>query len=132
MSGTGYPLRWPGASAGADVSRWQTDRVKRSSITVLEACVARLGVHRGALAAAYVAQAAIAAADLGHVPTVVEYSEYWSVTERTGWNHSERMTAGLGGDWRPVVAEIAEAVNELHSRSPRSVMRLPLPRVVAV
>jgi hypothetical protein len=102
----------------------------RQPRTILEVCVANAGVHRGALAAAYVAQAAITTHELGRVPTVAEYAEYWAVDERTGWRHSVKMTDALGMDWRPVVAEVAKVVGD--RRSPRAVTKLPAPQLVAV
>lgn len=100
----------------------------RQARTVLEVCVARLGVHRGAVAAANVAQWAIATHELGHVPTTVEYAEYWAIAERSGWNHRARIRDALGEDWQPVVESIAAAAGKTQSRA--AVMRAPLPRVV--
>ncbi|HEY8773078.1 MAG TPA: hypothetical protein VIM05_00795 [Gaiellaceae bacterium] len=97
--------------------------------TVLEVCVARLGVHRGALAAANVAQWAMATRDLGHVPTTVEYAEYWSISERNGWLHRSRIRAALGDEWPVVVEKLAAYVGDI--RSPRAAMKLRAPLVVA-
>lgn len=91
----------------------------------------RLGVHKGALAAANVAQWALATYDLGHVPTVVEYAEYWAIAERTGWLHGKRAADVFGKDeWRSVVEAVAAEITQ--RRSPRAVMALPLPASVAV
>jgi hypothetical protein len=97
--------------------------------TVLRVCVERLGVHRGALAAANVAQLAMATHDLGHVPTGVEYSEYWSVSDRTAWYHRSRVRDALGDDWEAFVVQLARAVGD--ARTPRAVTQLPAPRLVS-
>jgi len=93
-------------------------------VTIQRACIARLGVHRGAIAAARVAQWAIATAELGHMPTTVEYSEWWAVTERTGWNHRALIQQALGEDWQTVVERVAAVVAEKQLRSPRAVQQL--------
>lgn len=90
--------------------------------TVLDVCTERLGVHRGAIAAARVAQWALATADLGHVPTTVEYANWWAVTERTGWNHRSACRDVFGDDWPDVVEFVARQIGD--RRSPREVMRL--------
>jgi hypothetical protein len=90
-------------------------------VTVLEVCVRRLGVHRGAVAAANVAQWALAADSLGHFPTTVEYAEWWAISERTAWRHRARCHSALGDDWQNVVESIAREIDE---RSPRAVMKL--------
>lgn len=87
-------------------------KLRRQPRTVLEVCVARRGVHRGSLAAAHVAQWAMAIDALGHVPTVVEYAEWWSISERTGWRHAERVEAVFGDEWRSVVEAIAGAARK--------------------
>jgi hypothetical protein len=102
--------------------------VKTRRVSVLQACVAAVGVHRGALAAAHVAQWALATHDLGHVPTTAEYADYWAVIERTGWNHRRRIRDALGDDWPAIVDELAHAIGE--QRSPRAVMSMPVPRTV--
>lgn len=89
----------------------------------MELSVAKLGVHRGALAAAHVAQWVIATDDLGHVPTTVEYSEYWAIDERTGWRHRANVAAVLGDEWQAAVEAL---VREVDSHSKRAVMGLPV------
>jgi hypothetical protein len=108
----------------AVVTVGQTDDVA-AKVSVLEVCVARLGTHRGALAAANVAQWAIATAELGRVPTTVEYSDYWAINERSGWRHRARVHEGLGDQWPAVVEQLARRLGE--RRSPRAVMSLPAP-----
>jgi hypothetical protein len=93
--------------------------------TVLQAATAKLGVHKGALAAANAAQWAMATADLGHVPTTVEYSEWWNIDERTGWRHRARVREALGDDWPTVVEALAAEISKRSLRSPRSVVALP-------
>ena len=97
--------------------------------TVLQVCVAALGVHRGALAAANVAQHAMATCELGHVPTATEYAEYWAMHERSAWRHRERVREVFGEDWREVVEAVAAQISD--ERSPRAVANLSAPRFVA-
>lgn len=95
--------------------------------SVQEVCIRRLGLHRGAIAAARVAQLAIAQRDLGHWPTAVEYAEYWSVIERTAWNHRAAALAGvvgpeLEGDdalavLKSVVDTLVQAIDRSETRS---------------
>lgn len=84
----------------------------------------KMGVHRGALAAARVAQWVIVTAELGYVPTTVEYAEWWSVSERTGWNHRALVHAALGEEWPQSIERIAVAVRRDAVRSPRAVQQL--------
>jgi hypothetical protein len=94
------------------------------TMSVHRYCVRKLGVHRGAIAAARVAQWAIATAELGHLPTTVEYSEWWAVTERTGWYHRAAVHAALGDEWPQVVEQLARLAQERKARSPRAVQQL--------
>jgi hypothetical protein len=100
-----------------------TERVAET-VTVQRHCVSKLGVHRGALAAARVAQWAIATADLGHVPTTVEYVAYWAISERTGWNHRALVHEAFGEDWPRVVEHVAGQLARRKERSPRVVQGL--------
>jgi hypothetical protein len=98
---------------------------RRQPRTVQEVCRAKLGVHRGALAAANVAQYAITTHELGRFPTAVEYADWWAISERTAWRHRERITDAFGDDWREVVEAVAD---EIGGRlAPRDVMNLPVP-----
>jgi hypothetical protein len=97
---------------------------RRKAQTVLEHCVAALGVHKGALAAASVAQWAIAAHELEHVPTTVEYVEFWYCTERTGWNHRAAIRSVFGDDWPSVVEALAADIGD--RLSPRAVANRPV------
>lgn len=89
-------------------------------------CVKRLGVHRGAIAAARVAAWAMVTAELGRVPTTVEYSEWWCVKERTGWNHRAAVAAALGENWQEAISVIAVEIGRRKARSPRAVQQLEL------
>jgi len=91
-------------------------------VTVLEACTRKRGVHRGAITAAHVAQWALATADLGHVPTTVEYADYWAVKERTGWNHRAGVRDVFGDDWPELVEDLAAEIRRRRLRSPRDVL----------
>lgn len=104
----------------------QTDGVTKR-LTVLQVCVARLGAHKGGLAAANVAQLAMTTRELGHFPTGAEYSEYWAVSKRTAWYHRERCRAVFGDDLEAVVDQLARSIGD--TRSPRAVMGLPAPRL---
>lgn len=96
----------------------------RRSLTVLQACVKRHGVHKGAVVAAWVAQWAIATADLGEVAGTARYAEWWAISERNAWRHRAAIREALGDDWQSVVARLARHVEE--RRSPRALMALPL------
>jgi hypothetical protein len=74
---------------------------------VLEACVRRYGLHKGAVRAADVGKWVIATQALGQVPTVEAYCEWWAVTERTGWRHAATCRELFGDEWRGVVLVLA-------------------------
>lgn len=95
-------------------------------VTIQRACIARLGVHRGAIAAARVAQWAMATAELGHFPTNAEYCEWWAVDERTGWRHRRLVQQALGDEWPTVVERVAAVIAAREIRSPRAVQQLAL------
>lgn len=103
----------------------------REPRTVLDICVARVGVHRGAVAAAAVAQYALTTVELGHVPTTDEYIAEWAISERTGWRHRERMTAVFGEAWPDVVAAVAAEVERRSVRLPARAMALVVPALAA-
>lgn len=94
------------------------------TVTVQQLCRRRLDVHRGALAAARVAQWALTTAELGRVPTTVEYAEWWAVDERTGWRHRALVHDALGDEWQSVVELVAAEVKRRRARSPRAVQQL--------
>jgi hypothetical protein len=96
-------------------------------VTVLQACVRTLGVHRGAIAAAQVAQWALVTAELGRVPTTAEYAEYWAVIERTGWNHRANVRRVFGDDWQSVVEQLADEISRRRVRGPGKVVGLGVP-----
>jgi len=98
--------------------------MRAKPITVQRYCVERLGVHRGAVAAARVAQWAMVTADLGRVPTTVEYSAWWSVKERTGWNHRALVHEALGEEWPATVEAVAGEIRRRSTRSLRDVQQL--------
>ncbi|MBA3660054.1 MAG: hypothetical protein H0W67_10695 [Gemmatimonadales bacterium] len=93
-------------------------------MTVLEACVRASGMRRGGLTASFVAQWAITAAELGHVPTTVEYGEWWYIDERTGWRHRAAIRDVFGDNWQEVIEMVAADIKRRRLRSPRDVMRL--------
>jgi hypothetical protein len=93
----------------------------KKPLSVRDACMRKLGVHRGAFVAAHVAQWAITAEDLGRFPTTAEYAEWWALDERTGWRHRAEIR-DVFGEVEPVVMAVAARIEG--SRSPRAVMRL--------
>lgn len=96
------------------------------TVSVHRFCVQKLGVHRGAITAARAAQWAIAADELGHMPTTVEYAEYWAVDERTGWAHRARVREAFGDEWQSIVTRMAVEVGRRRTRSPRAVQQFEL------
>ena len=96
----------------------------RKPRTVLEACVAVKGVHRGAIAAAHVAQWAMTTEALGRLPTTVEYADWWAVDERTGWRHRAEAREVFGESWGEVVQLLADEMARRKVRSPRGVFGL--------
>lgn len=99
----------------------QTDDVTEER-TILQLAVERVGVHRGALAAASIAQWVLATEALGYVPSLHEYAKYWAVSDRTGERHGSRARAVLGDDWRTVVEQLTRYL--VDERSPRAVIEL--------
>ena len=95
-------------------------------MTVHRYCVKKLGVHKGALAAARVAQYAMTTADLGHVPSNTEYCSWWVITTRTGFHHRALIKAAFGEDWRPVVEQLAAEIVRRGNRSPGVIKSMPL------
>lgn len=104
----------------------QTDGMAKR-VTVLQVCVSKLGAHKGGLAAANVAQLAMARRELGHFPSGTEYADYWAVTERTAWYHRSRARAVFGDELENVVEQLAKSIGD--TRSPRAVMAMPAPRL---
>jgi hypothetical protein len=100
----------------------------KRQVSVLDCCVSKLGVHKGAVAAANVAQLAIATNELGHFPTALEYADYWAVDERSAWRHRARGRDVFGEDLQDVVELVAARIQ---SRSYHAVMSLPVPRTAA-
>ena len=96
----------------------------RKPRTVLEACVAVMGVHRGSFAAAHIAQWAMTIEDLGRVPTTAEYADYWAVDLRTGWRHRAEAREVFGESWLEVVQLLADEIARRKLRSPRGVIGL--------
>jgi hypothetical protein len=96
----------------------------RKPRTILEACTAARGIHRGAITAAHVAQWAMTTAELGYVPSTVEYSEWWGVDERTGWRHRAGIRDVFGEDWPVVVERVGQEIKRRSERSRSKVMGL--------
>jgi hypothetical protein len=100
---------------------------KRAPRTVLEACVAKQGVHKGAFTAAWTGQYALATVELGHVPSNREYAEYWAMDERNGWDHRARIKDVFGEKWPEVVQYLADEIERRKTRSLAKVRAIPLP-----
>lgn len=96
--------------------------VSRPPRTVLEACIAVRGIHRGAFTAARIAQYAMTWVELGHFPTAVEYASSWNVDERTAWRHRAEFEEVFGDRWREVVDQVADEVRRRGEKSPRSLI----------
>ena len=99
-----------------------TDRV-----SVRRHCTAKLGVHRGAIAAARVAQWAMTTADLGHLPTTVEYADWWAMSERNAWRHRSLVHEAFGDDWATIVDDLAAEIVRRKVHSSRGVQALAVP-----
>lgn len=96
----------------------------RKPRTVLEACVAVKGVHRGAFAAAHIAQLAMQTRELGRIPSAVEYADWWAVDERTAWRHRAEARDVFGDAWEDVVLVLVAEMDRRSVRSPRGVQEL--------
>lgn len=103
----------------------------RRARTVLDLCIGGAGVHRGALAASYVARYAMTQHRLGKFPTTVEYANDWAITERSAWNHRAKMHDALGDEWPAVVEWVASEI-ERRSLGVSDVKQLPIPAKLAV
>jgi hypothetical protein len=98
----------------------------RKPRTLLEVCTARLGVHKGALAAAWLVEYALATRDLGHVPSGREYAAWAFVDDRTAWRRRSALREVFGDDrWVEVVEALAAQVEP--GRSIRGQVALPVP-----
>jgi hypothetical protein len=93
-------------------------KLKRQPRTILEVCVAKRGTIGGARAASNVAAWVIQTAELGRVPTVVEYSTYWGVAERTAWRHAHSIESVFGENWRQLVGQLGARVRTKVSGRP--------------
>lgn len=82
---------------------------KRQPRTLLQYCVARLGVHSGAIAAARLIEMAVCTVELGHLPQAAEYAEWACIDERTAWRHRAKLKAVFGDEWTQVVEQLAAA-----------------------
>lgn len=120
-----WPMRSRSSAARSAGGRSSVSRKPR---TLLAVCVAALGVHRGALTAAWLVEHALATRGLGHVPTAAEYAEWAFVEERTAWRRRASLRAVFGDDgWREVVARLAELPELDRSGSLRRLVEIPVP-----
>lgn len=100
--------------------------MRRNPTTVLDYCVAKHGLHRGAFTAAYACQHAICMVDIGHLPTHREYAEYWAVDERSSKNHRARVRDVFGDEWEAVVRQLATYAQRTGKWSPGALRRHPV------
>lgn len=107
-------------------------RTTKRAETVLELCIARAIYVRGGdpasmldnLAAMPQGQSAciavvlwaMAAKSLGHMPTTVEFADFWRISERMGWKYRSRVTRLFPGDeFVQVVDQVARHVPDVSS-----------------
>lgn len=90
--------------------------------SVLHACIAVRGVHKGAFTAAHLAQYAMTQADLGKFPSAAAYARAWAIDERTAWRHRAEFEEVFGDHWREVVDQVAEQIKTRGERSSRKLV----------
>lgn len=64
---------------------------RRAPKTVMELCIARAGVLKGARVAQFIAQWTIATQSVGHPITLEEYAEWWHESRATSFRHQARF-----------------------------------------
>jgi hypothetical protein len=64
---------------------------KRPARTVMEVCVARAGVMKGARVQAFISCWVIASQRLGRPITLADYADYWKENERTAYREQARF-----------------------------------------
>jgi len=82
---------------------------RRQPRTLHQYCVARLGVHSGAITAARLIEMAVCTVELGHFPVAAEYAEWACIDERSAWRHRAKLREVFGDDWAQVVEQLAAA-----------------------
>lgn len=94
--------------------------------TVLDHYTERYGVHKGAIAAAHMAQIAATVIEYGRDFTNEQYMELWAVSERTAWAHRAEAVEVYGDGWRDVGAELARLMEREHTRALGKALQLRL------
>ena len=61
--------------------------VSRQPRTIMEVCISRAGVLKGARVASFIASWAIASQALDREITLEEYADWWNENERTAYRH---------------------------------------------
>lgn len=101
---------------------------RTKTVSIHRYCVQKLGAHRGAMAAARVAQWVIVTAELGLLPSTGKYAEWWAIDERTGWRHRAIVHEVFGDQWPLIVERLAAEASRRAARSPRAVQKLRVAR----
>jgi hypothetical protein len=70
-------------------------RQPREARTLLEVCVARAGLRKGALIAEYIIEWTLCTADVGHEPSANEVAQWWKASERTAWRRLAAFKAAF-------------------------------------
>ena len=86
-------------------------------------------MHRGAIAASYVARYAMTMHRLGKFPTAVEYADDWAIDERAAWRHRARIREAIGEEWPAIVEHVAGQIGDRMNE--RTAMRVPSPARLA-
>ncbi|MFZ1910359.1 MAG: hypothetical protein WAU52_14875, partial [Burkholderiales bacterium] len=97
----------------------------RRATTLQQLCVARAGVYRGSLLAAYLVQMAMAQRDLGRFPSNAEYAEWWAISKR-GVEEQRRKLRAAGFTDDEIVQYVGQLAAVIDVRASRSQM-LKLP-----
>jgi hypothetical protein len=84
--------------------------VKPPAKTVIEVCIARGGIVKGARAQAFIAQWTIASQAVGHPITLEEYRDWWRMSHGTAYREQARFREVFPGMTTPQpIADLAIA-----------------------
>jgi hypothetical protein len=107
---------------------------RRPARTLLEVCIARGGIVKGARVCSFVIRWAMCADALGREPEVVEYIEWWNERDRTAWRHlaefrevfaTDQTPQFLAAVIAPAVAGIGKKLDELTAAKTAGTIELP-------
>lgn len=100
---------------------------KREARTVMEVCVAKKGVLKGARVASFIVSWCIASQALGREITLEEYADWWKESERTAYRHQADFREVFPQWPNPqVIANSAMARSEAMQRGVQGVGSLPV------